>query len=109
MTNSFEYRLEHIFTYTGTLAGQPEVIGPVPEGIRLNFYSTGGEIVGPKLRGNVRAVGGDWFTVRRDGVAVLDVRTTFETLDGALILVTYSGMIDFGENGYEEFLRGNLP
>jgi len=108
-TNTLDYKLEPIFSYTGKLASQPEVIGLVPEGIRVNFYSTGGEISGPRVNGKVRAVGGDWLTVRKDGVAVLDVRTTFETDNGALILVTYSGMIDFGENGYDQFLRGELP
>jgi hypothetical protein len=47
--------------------------------------------------------------VRKDGVAYLDVRTTFETDDGALILVTYQGMVDFGEDGYDRFLRGEMP
>jgi len=32
-----DYKLEHIFSYTGTLA-PPEMIGPAPEGIRVNFY-----------------------------------------------------------------------
>ena len=107
--STLPYRLEHIFSYTGRLANPPEVIGPVPEGIRVNFYSTGGEILGPRLKGKIRAVGGDWLTIRKDGVAVLDVRTTFETHDGALIAVTYSGLIDFGEDGYERFLRNELP
>jgi Protein of unknown function (DUF3237) len=104
-----DYKLEHIFSYTGTLASPPEMIGPVPEGTRVNFYSTGGEITGPRLRGRIRPVGGDWVTVRKDGVAILDVRTTFETHDGALILVTYQGLVDFGEDGHDKFLRGDLP
>lgn len=104
-----EYKLEHILSYTGTLATPPETIGPVADGIRVVFYSTGGEIRGPRVRGKVRPVGGDWVTVRKDGVALQDVRTTFETHDGALILVTYQGVIDFGEEGYDKFLRGELP
>ena len=104
-----DYKLEHILSYTGTLASSPEVIGPVSEGIRVNFYTSGGEITGASVRGKIRAVGGDWMTVRRDGVAILDVRATFETHDGALILVTYPGVIDFGEDGYDKFLRGELP
>jgi Protein of unknown function (DUF3237) len=104
-----DYSLEHILSYTGTLASVPEIIGPVPEGVRVNFYTTGGEITGPRIRGKLRPVGGDWLTVRRDGVAILDVRATFETHDGALILTTYSGVIDFGEHGYDKFLRGELP
>jgi hypothetical protein len=39
----------------------------------------------------------------------LDVRLTVETHDGALILVTYPGIIDLGEDGYDKFLRGELP
>ena len=104
-----DYKLEHICSYGGRLADAPEIIGPVPEGIRVNFFSAGGEVTGPRIRGKVRPVGGDWVTVRKDGVAYLDVRTTFETDDGALILVTYLGLADFGEDGYERFLRGEMP
>jgi hypothetical protein len=103
------YSLEHIFSYRGTLANPPEAIGEMPEGIRVNFYSTGGEITGPKIRGRLKPVGGDWMTVRKDGTAWMDVRTTFETGDGALILVTYQGIADLGEAGYERFLKGELP
>jgi Protein of unknown function (DUF3237) len=104
-----DYKLEHIFSYTGRLVSPPEVVGPMQDGIRVNFYSSGGEINGARICGKVRAVGGDWVIVRNDGVALLDVRTTFETHDGALILVTYQGMVDFGEDGHDKFLRGDLP
>jgi hypothetical protein len=104
-----EYRLEHICSYSVTLAAPFEGIGPVPEGIRLNAYVSGGEVTGPRLNGKVRAVGGDWLTIRRDGVGIVDVRGTFETDDGAVILVTYSGILDTGEDGYEQFMRGELP
>jgi hypothetical protein len=106
--NKLAFALDHIFSYTGSL-GPPEIIGEVPEGLRVNFYSTGGEISGPCIRGKVRPVGGDWMTVRHDGVAYLNVRTTFETHDEALILVTYEGLIDLGAGGYQAFLRGELP
>lgn len=43
-----DYKLEHICSYTGRLTAAPEIIGPVPEGIRVNFYSAGGEITGPR-------------------------------------------------------------
>lgn len=104
----FDYRLEHLFSYDATLAA-PEVIGPVPEGIRVNFYVTGGEVSGPKVRGRIRPVGADWLMIRRDGVGILDVRATIETHDGALIYVPYSGVADLGEAGYERFLQGQLP
>jgi hypothetical protein len=104
-----EHGVEYIFSFTGIGGPAPEVIGPVPEGFRVNFFNAGGEVNGPRIHGKLRAVGGDWVTVRKDGMAVLDVRLTFETDDGALILVAYSGLGDFGEDGYQNFLRGALP
>ena len=103
-----DYRLEHIVSYTASLAA-PEVIGPVPEGLRINFYVTGGKMTGPKVFGHLRPVGADWLTLRTDGTAGLDVRATMETDDGALIYVTYTGTIDLGETGYEDFIKGTMP
>jgi hypothetical protein len=65
----FEYRLEHITSYNATLA-EPEVIGPVAEGLRLSIYATGGAVTGPKVLGEVRPVGADWLTVRRDATSL---------------------------------------
>lgn len=108
------YTMEHIFSYSGTLANPPEVIGSVPEGIRVNFYSTGGEFAGPGfqgkgIRGTLRPAGGDWMTIRSDGMGLLDVRTTFETDDGALISIFYHGLADLGSDGQARFVKGDLP
>ncbi len=104
----FDYDLEHVFSYTFTVR-PPEVIGPVPDGARANFYVSGGEATGPKVHGKLLPVGGDWLVVRTDGVAILDVRNTIETRDEeALIYTTFSGVGDLGEDGYERFLRGEL-
>lgn len=104
----FDYAMDHIFSYEATLS-EPEIIGPVPEGIRANFYVTGGRFSGDGMKGTLRAVGADWLTIRRDGVGVLDVRATLETEEGSLIYMTYSGITDFGEAGYDEFLGGRIP
>ena len=45
-----DYKLEHTVSYTGTLASPPEIIGPLPGGIRVAFYSTGGEFTGLQLK-----------------------------------------------------------
>jgi Protein of unknown function (DUF3237) len=87
-------------SYTAKLT-EPEVIGPLPEGIRINIYVAGGEISGPKLSGKRRPVGADWLTIRRDGIGVLDVRATMETTEDALIYLSYFGSVDLGETGYE--------
>jgi hypothetical protein len=105
----FKYNMEHLFSYNVTLEMPPEVIGPVPEGLRANVYLTGGEVDGPKLKGKVRPVGADWLTVRPDGITYLDIRATIESHDGALIYVTYNGVLDLGPDGYQTFMNGELP
>jgi Protein of unknown function (DUF3237) len=104
-----KYQLEHIFSFGAALENPPEVIGPVAEGARANFYCLGGEVTGPKLQGKCRAVGGDWLTLRIDGISILDVRTTLESHDGALISISYTGVADSGIDGYQKFLGGILP
>ena len=103
------FELEHVCSYHALLKDPPEVIGPTPEGIRMNFAVTGGEVTGPKVRGKILAGGGDWITVRPDGVGRLDVRATVETHDGALLYITYTGVADLGEDGYQRVEWGDLP
>ena len=103
-----DVQLEHICTFWATLSA-PEVVGPLAEGLRVNLYETGGEITGPKLRGRLRTVGGDWLSLRPDGVGLLDVRATMELEDGALIYTSYGGVGDLGPDGYERFMAGNPP
>lgn len=103
-----EHSFEYLFSYTGLLDA-PQWIGPVPEGLRIVFPMSGGEVSGPRLRGRILPGGGDWLTGRRDGVGILDVRGTIETHDGALVYMFYSGVGDLGEDGYEKALRGELP
>jgi hypothetical protein len=99
-------KLEHIFSYRIAFDGALEVLGETPEGIRLNAYIAGGPVTGPRVQGRVRPVGGDWLCLRRDGVVILDVRTTIETDDGALIQVQARGPADGGEGAYEQMLQG---
>jgi len=104
----YPYQMELLFSYTARLS-PPEMIGPVPEGIRVNFHVTGGEASGPRLSGRIRPVGADWFLLQPDGVGELDVRATLEAPDGALIYTRYRGLTDFGVDGYAKMLRGELP
>jgi len=103
------YTPTYLFSYHAAVRLPPEVIGPVPEGIRANFYVTGGEISGPKITGTILPVGADWLVIRRDGVGILDVRATMQTHDGALIYTQIMGVLDLGSDGYDKFLQGDLP
>ena len=90
---------------------EPETIGVTPEGIMVNWYwfPAEGVVVGPKLNAKVRRLGGDWMTIRRDGIGVMDVRATLETHDGALLYVNYLGHYEMGKNGYQDFLDRRWP
>lgn len=104
----FDYAMEHVFSYNVLLNPNMEVIGPTPQGLRVNLYIQEGQVSGEKVNGKIRPVGADWLTVRQDGIGIMDVRATIETDDGALIFVEYSGVIDFGEDGYTHFLSGKV-
>jgi hypothetical protein len=105
-----KFSLDYLYTAYVPLK-DPELIGVTPEGIMVNWYwyPAEGVIKGPKLNGKVRRIGGDWMTIRRDGIGLMDVKAVIETQDGALILVNYSGYFDLGRNGYEDFLAHCWP
>ena len=106
--HGYECKLEHVTSIVARFA-EAEVIGPVAEGFVANYYVTGGELLGPKITGKVLPVGGDWFTVRPDGVGTLDVRLTFETDDGAIIYTHYYGNSNLGPDGYQQAVDGTQP
>ena len=64
-----KYELEHIFSFGAAL--ETEAIGPVAEGIRVNFYCQGGEVTGPKLQGCCRSVGATGSRFARTGLRSL--------------------------------------
>ena len=85
--------VEHLFTFTGTI-GRGMSIKSAPMGTRVIVPVLSGAFEGQKLRGRVAAgaPSGDWVYSRADGSIKLDVRLTLLTDDGAVILMTYSGI-----------------
>ena len=59
---------------------------------------TGGTFSGPRLSGTVHNGGADWIT-QVSGHSSLDVRITLETDDGAIIYMTYKGMVVPSDSG----------
>jgi hypothetical protein len=59
---------------------------------------TGGTFAGPNIRGTVHAGGADWIT-QASGHSSLDVRITLETDDGAIVFMTYTGVVARGDGG----------
>jgi hypothetical protein len=104
----FGVELEHLTHVTAQL-DSPQIVGDTPLGFRLNFFAIGGTLIGPRLNGRMLPHSGDHLIVRRDGIAVIEVRATIETRDGATLAAEYYGNLDLGEDGYAKALAGIFP
>jgi len=83
------------FEHLGTLTiqtGERTVIEKGPQGTRTIVQIVSGRLEGPRIKASIVPPSGDWITNRADGSMRLDVRVTFRTDDGALILATYNGV-----------------
>ena len=104
----FPYTLDLLARVSVPLAKVPEVIGRTPEGLHVDFNLMQGTVVGPKLNGAVLGEGADHMMIRTDGVGILDVDATVQ-VDGGMILMRYSGVFDWGPNGYTGFMAHQFP
>jgi len=59
---------------------------------------TGGTFSGPNIKGTVHPGGADWITQVAEHTS-LDVRITLETDDGAIIYMSYTGVVHRGDSG----------
>jgi hypothetical protein len=111
----FSFVPEYLCTVRAKLRDKPEVLGETPQGLRINYGLAGGVALGPKLQARISWFGGDWMTVRRDGIGTPSIRATFITPDrdeatgqAAMILGEYSGTLDFGgPEAYAKVARGD--
>jgi hypothetical protein len=87
----------------------PQFIGETPEGVRVNFYVKHGTVIGPNVSGTVFPSSSDHMMIRPDGVGVIHVRAVVCVDDGALLEITETGYVDFGEDGYRHALAKSLP
>jgi hypothetical protein len=85
--------LEHVFDYQVRLRA-PQAIGPAQYGTRLFYEVAEGRLSGPRVRGEVLSGGGDWALVGPDGWTRVDVRGQCRTDDGALLYMSYRGLIE---------------
>ena len=47
--------------------------------------------------------------IREDGTAIVAVKATLRTDDGARVFTEYSGVLELGQNGYQNALKGDFP
>lgn len=106
----FPYTMERVARVAVPLDRHPQVVGETPDGLRINFYlGRGGRAAGPRFEATVDHHGGDWMRIRPDGVGIVDLRATFLTPDGAVIVADYSGTFELGEDGYRNALANRFP
>jgi Protein of unknown function (DUF3237) len=106
---AFPARLEHLAHVRVVLAREPELIGVTPVGFVVNWAPLSGTVDGPDLHATVVPGGEHQTVVRADGIGVLSVSVTIQTHDRALIAVTYSGTVDYGEDWAARLPLGNWP
>lgn len=81
-------------TVTPVLAAD---LGVTPSGRRLMITIREAICEGERIHAHLKdgAIAGDWMIIGTDGTALMDIRLTLETDDGAIIYVEYQGRRDF--------------
>lgn len=98
-------RLEPLFRMRVTL-GKRYPIGLVAKGRRNVWTLAGGTVEGPRIRGAVAPVGGEFELIDSEGVYHIDVRMVIVTEDGANIFVQYFGVANTPPEVWERYRRG---
>lgn len=81
----------------------PIAVGDGPAGLRLIYEVEEATVKGDRINGRlIGQASADWLTITGT-LATLDVRATFETDDGAIVLAQYSGRTDISQG------PGELP
>ncbi|WP_423822021.1 DUF3237 domain-containing protein [Salinisphaera sp. SPP-AMP-43] len=87
-----------ILTFTCRLRvdiGKAMDLGLRAQGQRRFMPITGGTVEGPYLNGRILAGGGDWQTVRSDGVVELHAQYAIELIDGTPVEIEDRGFRHF--------------
>ena len=88
------------------MIGKRQIIGDMADA----RYQTGaietGTVCGPRINGIVLPGAVDWARVLPDGILEPEVKLVIETVDGALIHVSYVGVVDMGPEAFEKAKRG---
>jgi truncated hemoglobin YjbI len=97
-------------TFLGSLTAmlRKEVVGVMPDSLRINWHVIEGKFVGPGVEATILPGATDWSRIRKDGVGTVNVQATLETRTGARIYARYGGLFDLGPDGYARALRDDF-
>jgi hypothetical protein len=94
--------------YLMTIYAPLDPVHAVDSSLYIYNVRPGGWVKGPKINGTIVAPSGDWLRVMPSGVSRLDVRATIKTDDGALIYMTYNGIIKDTEESEARANKGEV-
>ena len=83
--------------------------GPAPDLVLMQFRAVGGSAAGSRFNGAVLPAGSESCEFRADGIVTYQVSHTLQMTGECALLMTYSGMSDVGEDGYERALDDRMP
>ena len=95
---------EYLMTYVALL----EPPYAVDDTLLVVNVKPGGWAKGPKISGSFIPPGADWLRIMPSGALRLDVRATLKTDDGALIYITYNGIIQHSAESAERMNKGEV-
>ncbi|WOJ91211.1 DUF3237 domain-containing protein [Methylocapsa polymorpha] len=106
----FVFEPEFLFRVTAPVERDENPVGETPDGLRMVFaLSGGGHVDGPALTGEILHRGGDWMRIRPDGVGIAAIHALIKPVGGGVVLTEYSGVVDFGPDGYRTLAAGGGP
>lgn len=82
-------------------------VGETADGVRMDF-TVHGRIEGPVLNGEFPPCSA-YLLIDPDGVGTINVRAALTLSDGALAELESTGRYDFGRDGYQRAIAGDLP
>lgn len=83
----------------------PERIGPAPDALVAHHVLSSGILAGSLIPMLVVQSGGEWLTLRGDGVAIVEGRHALR-LAHEFVFARITGLYDLGEDGFERGLVG---
>lgn len=99
-----ELKAEYLMTYVALLE-KPDIID---SSLLIANVKPGGWAKGPRISGSFLQPGGDWLRTFPSGTSKLDVRATLKTDDGALIYISYNGILQNSAESAERLFKGEL-
>lgn len=106
----FPLHLEYLFRIFAPFDHKTYSLGKTPDGMPMRFSLVAGGVVrGPAMNGEILDAGGDWMRVREDGIGVVDVHALIRPDTGGMLMTYYSGIADFGPDGFARMQAGNPP